>query len=135
MTVVLIVKTQYFGSPRNRKVESHFTTTSVLIVKTQYFGSPRNRKVKNLIIEDLWTSSLIVKTQYFGSWRQHRVQKRLWKTHGGLGSLRQSTMRYEPTQPACEYGSHKQSSVAVVGTSCHTRATAFASNACTTLRY
>ena len=47
MTVVLIVKTQYFGSPRNRKVESHFTTTSVLIVKTQYFGSPRNRKVKN----------------------------------------------------------------------------------------
>ena len=47
MTVVLIVKTQYFGSPRNRKVESHFTATSVLIVKTQYFGSPRNRKVKN----------------------------------------------------------------------------------------
>ena len=47
MTAVLIVKTQYIGSPRNRKVESHFTTTSVLIVKTQYFGSPRNRKVQN----------------------------------------------------------------------------------------
>ena len=46
MTPVLIVKTQYFGSPRNRKVNSHFTTTSVLIVKTQYFGSPRNRKVE-----------------------------------------------------------------------------------------
>ena len=46
MTAVLIVKTQYFGSPRNRKVESHFTTTSVVIVKTQYLGSPRNRKVE-----------------------------------------------------------------------------------------
>ena len=64
-------------------------------------------------------SSLIVKTQHFGSSRKYQVKKQLWKTHGGLGSLRQSTMRHEPTQPACEYGSHKQSSVAVVGTSCH----------------
>ena len=107
MTAVLIVKTQYIGSPRNRKVESHFTTTSVLIVKTQYFGSPRNRKVKNLVIEDVWTLFLIVETRYFGSSRQHEVKKRLAKTHGGLDSLCQITTRHESTQPACEHGSHK----------------------------
>ena len=74
MTAVLIVKTQYIGSPRNRKVESHFTTTSFLIVRTQHFGSPRNHKVKGPTIEDVRTSFLIVETQYLGSPRHHKVK-------------------------------------------------------------
>ena len=76
-TWVLIVKTQYFETSRNRKVESHFTTTSVLIVKTQYFESPRNHKVKSPIIEDVWTSLLVIKTQCFESPRHHKVKKLL----------------------------------------------------------